>query len=54
MKIISWNIRVLTGRNKQRILKNSVMIEKPDILFLTELRWKTEFTPPIRLPCTSR
>jgi exonuclease III len=38
MKIISWNIRGLNGRTKQRILRNCIMAEDPNILFLQETK----------------
>jgi exonuclease III len=38
MKIITWNIRGLNGRSKQRILRNCVKSEDPDILLLQETK----------------
>jgi exonuclease III len=38
MKIITWNIRGLNGRSKQRILRDCIMAEKPDILLLQETK----------------
>jgi len=38
MKLISWNIRGLNGPGKGRLLKNMIMQEKPQILFLQETK----------------
>jgi exonuclease III len=38
MKIITWNIRGLNGRSKQRILRDSIRAENPDILLLQETK----------------
>jgi hypothetical protein len=38
MKIISWNLRGLNGRTKQRVLRNCIMTEEPYILFLQETK----------------
>jgi exonuclease III len=38
MKILSWNVRGLNGRTKQRVLHKCIMEEKPDILFLQETK----------------
>ena len=38
MKLISWNIRGLNGPKKNRILKNIIMREKPQVLFLQETK----------------
>ena len=38
MKIITWNIRGLNGRSKQRILRDCIIAEKPDILLLQETK----------------
>jgi exonuclease III len=38
MKIISWNVRGLNERTKQRILCNCIMAEDPNILFLHETK----------------
>jgi exonuclease III len=38
MKIVTWNIRGLNGRSKQRILRECIMAEKPDILLLQETK----------------
>jgi len=38
MQIISRNIRRLNGRMKQRILRNIIMTENPDILPLQETK----------------
>jgi exonuclease III len=38
MKIVTWNIRGLNGRSKQRILRNCIKVEDPDILLLQETK----------------
>lgn len=38
MKLISWNIRGLNSPRKGRLLKNMLMQEKPNILFLRETK----------------
>jgi ribonuclease HI/exonuclease III len=38
MKIVSWNIRGLNGRSKQRILRECIMAEKPEVLLLQETK----------------
>jgi hypothetical protein len=38
MNIITWNIRGLNGRSKQRILRNCLQIENPNILMLQETK----------------
>jgi exonuclease III len=38
MKVISWNIRGLNGRSKQRILRDCIKEETPDILMLQETK----------------
>jgi exonuclease III len=38
MKIIKWNVRGLNGRSKQRTLRNNVMTEDPNIIFLKETK----------------
>jgi len=40
MKIVTWNIRGINGRSKQRILRDCIMAEKPDILLLQETKCK--------------
>jgi exonuclease III len=40
MKIVTWNIRGLNGRSKQRILRECIIAEKPDILLLQETKCK--------------
>jgi len=39
MKIITWNIRGLNGKSKQRILRNCIKSEDPDILMLQETKY---------------
>ena len=36
MKILSWNTQGLNNHNKQRLLKEKVTKENPDIIFLQE------------------
>jgi exonuclease III len=38
MKIITWNIRGLNDRSKQRILRDCIKEESPDILMLQEMK----------------
>jgi exonuclease III len=38
MKIITWNIRGLNGRSKQRTLRDNIRVENPDILLLQETK----------------
>jgi exonuclease III len=38
MKIITWNIRGLNGRSKQRILRDCIKTENPDILMIQETK----------------
>jgi hypothetical protein len=38
MNILTWNIRGLNGRSKQRILQNCIKTEDPDILLLQETK----------------
>jgi exonuclease III len=38
MKILTWNIRGLNGRSKQRILRNCIKMEDPDIFLIQETK----------------
>jgi exonuclease III len=38
MKIITWNIRGLNGRSKQRTLRDCIRAENPDVLLLQETK----------------
>jgi len=42
MKIISWNIRGLNGRRKQKSLRDLIFAEKPDVLLLQETKCSNE------------
>jgi endonuclease/exonuclease/phosphatase family metal-dependent hydrolase len=42
MKLISWNIRGLNGRSKQRLLRERIIVEQPDIMFLQETKCAME------------
>jgi exonuclease III len=42
MKIITWNIRGLNGRSKQKLLRDLILAEKPDILLLQETKCTSE------------
>jgi exonuclease III len=42
MKIISWNIRGLNGCSKQKMLRDLIFAEKPDIVLLQETKCTTE------------
>jgi exonuclease III len=38
MKTITWNIRGLNGRSRQRILRDCIKAENPDVLLLQETK----------------
>ena len=38
MKILTWNIKGLNGRSKQRILQNYIKMEDPDIFLIQETK----------------
>jgi exonuclease III len=38
MKLISWNIRGLNGHSKQRLLRDRIIVDQPDILLLQETK----------------
>jgi exonuclease III len=42
MKIISWNIRGLNGRSKQKMLREMILAETPDIVLLQETKCTSE------------
>jgi exonuclease III len=42
MKIITWNIRGLNGRSKQKLLRDLILAEKPEILLLQETKCTSE------------
>ena len=42
MKLISWNIRGLNGRSKQRMLKMKLQKDPPSVLFLQETKCPSE------------
>jgi exonuclease III len=42
MKIISWNIRGLNGRSKQKLLRDLIIEEAPDVVMLQETKCTTE------------
>jgi hypothetical protein len=42
MKLISWNIRGLNGRSKQRLLRERIIAEQPNIMFLQETKCAME------------
>jgi ribonuclease HI/exonuclease III len=42
MKIISWNIRGLNSRSKQKMLRDLIIAESPDILLLQETKCTSE------------
>jgi len=42
MNIISWNIRGLNGRSKQKMLRDLILAEKPDIVLLQETKCTSE------------
>eukprot|EP00253_Pinus_taeda_P021378 PITA_21378 len=47
MKLISWNIRGLNSPKKGRLLKNMLMQEKPNILFVQETKCNMTFLAKI-------
>jgi exonuclease III len=51
MKIISWNIRGLKGHSKQRLLRDMLIAEKPDILLLQETKCDIEEMEKILPSC---
>jgi exonuclease III len=42
MKIISWNIRGLNGRSKQKMLREMIIVENPDVVLLQETKCTSE------------
>jgi exonuclease III len=42
MKIISWNIRGLNGRSKQKLLRDLIIAEAPDVVMLQETKCTSE------------
>jgi len=42
MKIISWNIKGLNGRSKQKLLRDLILVEAPDIVLLQETKCTSE------------
>ena len=42
MKILSWNISGLNGHSKQKLLRDLILVEKPDIMMLQETKCTTE------------
>jgi len=42
MKIISWNIRGLNGRSKQKLLRDLIIEEAPDVVMLQETKCTSE------------
>jgi exonuclease III len=42
MKIISWNIRGLNGRSKQKMLRELIIVETPDVVLLQETKCTSE------------
>ena len=42
MEVITWNIRGLNSPRKQRILKNKLNMEKPEICFIQKIKCTTE------------
>ena len=36
MELISWNIQGLNGHSRQRLLRDRIIVEQPDIVFLQE------------------
>ena len=42
MNLISWNIRGLNGHSKQTLLRECIIAEQPDIMFLQETKCAME------------
>jgi exonuclease III len=42
MKVITWNIRGLNNPRKQRILRNKLKQEQPDLCFIQEMKCTTD------------
>jgi exonuclease III len=42
MKVITWNIRGLNNPRKQRILRNRLKQEQPDLYFIQETKCNTD------------
>jgi len=42
MKIISWNIKGLNGRSKQKLLRDLIIAEAPDVVMLQETKCTSE------------
>ena len=42
MKIISWNIRGLSGAHKQELVRNMIKDQRPDFLLIQETKMKRE------------
>jgi exonuclease III len=42
MKLISWNIRGLNGRSKQKMLRDLIIAENPDVLMIQETKCTSE------------
>jgi len=42
MKFISWNIRGLNGRSKQKLLRELIIAENPDVLMIQETKCSSE------------
>jgi exonuclease III len=51
MNLISWNIRGLNGSIKQRLLRDRIIVEQPNILFLQETKCVGEETNQILSRC---
>jgi exonuclease III len=51
MKLISWNIRGLNGHSKQRLLRDRIIVEQPDIMFLQETKCAGEEMDQILSRC---
>jgi exonuclease III len=51
MKLISWNIRGLNGHSKQRLLRDRIIAEQPDILLLQETKCAGEEMTQILSRC---
>ena len=47
MNLLSWNIRGLNGRSKQRMLKMKIQKDPPAILFLQETKCPSDSTTSI-------
>ena len=54
IKFISWNVRGLNERNKRLAVRQTFLLEKPDLVCLQETKLETLDIKAIRETCGSR